>query len=79
MDRTHVMELVRSHQVGELSRREFLARAAVALGSVTLANTVLAACMPVTGPTAPVVVATLDFGFWILDFGLDFGLGLILD
>lgn len=59
MDRTYVMELVRSHQVGELSRREFLARAAVALGSVTLANTVLAACMPVTGPTAPVVVATL--------------------
>lgn len=59
MDRTHVMELVRSYQVGEMSRRDFLVRASVALGSVTLANTVLAACLPVTGPTAPVVVATL--------------------
>lgn len=59
MDRTQVMELVRSYQVGEVSRRDFLVRATLALGSVTLANTVLAACMPVTGPTAPVVEATL--------------------
>jgi carboxymethylenebutenolidase len=57
MDRIYVMELVRSYQVGTLSRRTFLRRATVALGSVAAANVLLAACMPVTGPTAPVVVA----------------------
>lgn len=55
MDRVYVMELVRSFQVGELNRRQFLTRATAALGSVALANTLLAACTPVSGPTAPVV------------------------
>ncbi len=58
MDRIHAMQLVRSFQVGEINRREFLARATVALGSAALASTVLAACTPVTGPTEPVVLAS---------------------
>lgn len=58
MDRIQTMQLVRSFQVGEINRREFLARATVALGSAALASTVLAACTPVTGPTEPVVLAT---------------------
>lgn len=59
MDRVAVMELVRSFQVGEMSRREFLAKATLALGSAATANLLLQACTPVTGPTVPVVVATL--------------------
>ncbi|HSN78098.1 MAG TPA: dienelactone hydrolase family protein [Anaerolineae bacterium] len=58
MDRVYTMELVRSLQVGEINRREFLTRATVALGSAALASTVLAACTPVTGSTEPVVLAT---------------------
>lgn len=58
MDRVQVMELVRSFQVGELSRREFMLQASAALGSVALASTLLAACAPATGPTEPVVLAT---------------------
>jgi carboxymethylenebutenolidase len=58
MDRVYVMKLVRSLQVGELDRREFLVRATTALGSAALASTVLAACVPVTGPTEPVVMST---------------------
>lgn len=60
MDRVYAMELVRSFQVGEMSRREFLVKASTALGSFAAASTVLAACTPVTGPTEPVVVATLE-------------------
>lgn len=56
MDRVYVMQLVRSHQVGELSRRDFLARAGVALGSVAAANTLLAACTPATTDAPPVVL-----------------------
>lgn len=59
MDRVYVMELVRSFQVGEMSRREFLAKATLALGSAATAGLLLQACTPVTGPTAPVVMATL--------------------
>ena len=59
MDRVYTMQLVRSFQVGEMSRRDFLVKASAALGSFAAASTVLAACTPVTGPTEPVVVATL--------------------
>lgn len=56
MDRVYVMQLVRSFQVGELSRRDFLRKATLALGSVAGANLLLAACAssPVTNPP-PVV------------------------
>lgn len=55
MDRVHVMQLVRSFQVGEISRRQFLIKATTALGSAAAAGMLLSACYPVTGPTAPVV------------------------
>ena len=58
MDRVYVMELVRSFQCGTISRRTFLRRATVALGSVVAANALLAACGPVPTPTPPVVVET---------------------
>ncbi|GAB4439909.1 MAG: dienelactone hydrolase family protein [Anaerolineae bacterium] len=56
MDRIYVMQLVRSFQVGELSRRDFLRKATLALGSVASANLLLAACAtsPATNPP-PVV------------------------
>jgi len=54
MDRVYVMQLVRSFQVGELSRRGFLRRATLALGSAAAAQTLLAACAP--APEAPPVV-----------------------
>jgi carboxymethylenebutenolidase len=57
MDRVYVMQLVRSFQVGELDRRQFLVRATAALGSAAAATLLLSACTPVTGPTAPVVEA----------------------
>lgn len=60
MDRIHVMQLVRSFQVGEISRRAFLSRATAALGSVAAANVLLAGCQPIQAPTptpAPVVDA----------------------
>ena len=56
MDRIYVMQLVRSFQVGELSRRDFLKRATAALGSVAAANMLLAACSTFPNPTAPPVV-----------------------
>ncbi|HYN89422.1 MAG TPA: dienelactone hydrolase family protein [Ardenticatenaceae bacterium] len=55
MDRVYVMELVRSFQVGELSRREFVARATLALGSMATVNVLLAACAPGSGERPPVV------------------------
>jgi carboxymethylenebutenolidase len=44
MDRVHVMQLVRSFQRGELTRRDFLQKATIALGSVATANLLLTAC-----------------------------------
>lgn len=56
MDRIYVMQLVRSFQVGEISRRAFLSRASAALGSVAAANLLLAACQPIQPEAvAPVV------------------------
>ena len=43
MDRVYVMQLVRSFQVGELKRRDFLKKTTAALGSVAAANMLLAA------------------------------------
>lgn len=60
MDRVYVMQLVRSFQVGEISRRAFLIRASAALGSVAAANLVLAACQPIQPVTPPPVVAGPD-------------------
>jgi len=56
MDRIHVMQLVRSFQVGEISRREFLKRSAVAVGSVAAANSLLTACAQFPNAGAPPVV-----------------------
>lgn len=58
MDRIYVMQLVRSFQVGAISRRAFLQRAGAALGSTAAAVTLLAACQPVSAPPRPVVEAT---------------------
>src|SRR5262245_30198592 len=44
MDRVYVMQLVRSFQRGELTRRDFLRKATIALGSVASANLLLTAC-----------------------------------
>ncbi len=57
MDRVYVMELVRSFQCGFLSRRDFVARASTALGSLAAANLLAAACVPVTPPPPPVVAS----------------------
>ena len=56
MDRIHVMELVRSFQVGEIDRRTFLKRATAAIGSLAAANTLLAACAAFPNEDAPPVV-----------------------
>ncbi len=56
MDRIYVMQLVRSFQVGELTRRDFLLRASAALGSIAAADLLLAACNANPNPTAPPVV-----------------------
>ena len=60
MDRIYVMQLVRSFQVGQISRRTFLRRASVAAGGMAAANLLLAACLPVTreGAVRPVTEAT---------------------
>ncbi len=60
MDRIYVMQLVRSFQVGQISRRAFLQRASVAVGGMAAANLLLAACQPVTreGAVRPVTEAT---------------------
>jgi carboxymethylenebutenolidase len=56
MDRVYVMQLVRSFQVGGLTRRDFLLRASAALGSVAAADLLLAACNANPNPDAPPVV-----------------------
>lgn len=56
MDRIYVMQLVRSFQVGELTRRDFLKRATAAIGSAAAANMLLAACAANPNPNAPPVV-----------------------
>lgn len=56
MDRIYVMQLVRSFQVGEISRRTFLSRAGAALGSLAAANLLLAACQPIQPEAATPVV-----------------------
>ena len=56
MDRVYVMQLVRSFQVGELSRREFLRKATLAVGSVATANMLLAACNASPTDNPPPVV-----------------------
>lgn len=58
MDRIYVMQLVRSFQVGQLSRRAFLQRASVAVGGMAAANLLLAACRPISGTPRPVTEAT---------------------
>ena len=55
LNRIYAMELVRSFQVGELSRRDFLRKATVALGSAAAATALLAACQPVQDVPPPVV------------------------
>lgn len=57
MDRVYVQQLVRSHQVGELSRRDFVIRASAALGSVAAANALLAACSSRSTDAPPVVLS----------------------
>ena len=56
MDRIEVMELVRSFQVGELSRRDFLKRTAATVGSLAAANALLAACAQFPNENPPPVV-----------------------
>ncbi len=60
MNRIYAMELVRSFQVGDLSRRDFLKRATAVLGSAAAANMVLAACVPLE--TAPAEVVKTESG-----------------
>ncbi|MCL4829823.1 MAG: dienelactone hydrolase family protein [Caldilinea sp.] len=54
MDRIYVMQLVRSFQVGEISRRTFLRRATAAVGAASAASLLLVACQPVSAPPRPV-------------------------
>jgi carboxymethylenebutenolidase len=56
MDRIHVMQLVRSFQVGEINRREFMKRTTMAVGSLAAANTLVAACAQFPNASAPPVV-----------------------
>lgn len=58
MDRIYVMQLVRSFQVGAIDRRTFLRRTGAALGSLSAASLLLAACQPITGTPRPVLEAT---------------------
>lgn len=52
MDRIEVMNLVTSYQQGRVSRRKFLQRTAVAVGSLSVAN-LLAACTMIVPEDAP--------------------------
>ena len=59
MDRIYVMQLVRSFQVGMMTRREFTVKASAALGSMAAVNLLLAACQPIRPEAArPVVEPT---------------------
>lgn len=63
MDRIKVMNLVTSYQLGKMSRRKFLQRTALAVGSVSVANA-LAACtleIPENAP-APQMLETPEPG-----------------
>lgn len=60
MDRIYVMELVRSFQVGMMTRREFTKKATAALGSVAAANLLLAACQPISREAARPVTEAAD-------------------
>jgi len=55
IDRIDAMKLVRSFQVGEVSRRDFLKKSTAIFGSVAAANMLLAACVPLEA-TPPEVV-----------------------
>ena len=56
MNRIEVMELVRSYQVGGLSRRQFLQRATAVIGSTIAANTLLVACDATPNENPPPVI-----------------------
>ncbi len=58
MDRIHVMNLVTSYQHGQLSRRQFLRRAGIAVGSISVANMLLAACQTVPLNAPPSTMLT---------------------
>lgn len=63
MDRIEVMNLVTSYQLGKMNRRQFLTRAATAVGSMSVA-TMLAACtleVPANAP-APQMLETPEPG-----------------
>lgn len=55
MDRVEVMQLVRSFQCGYLTRREFVQKASLALGSLAAANALVAACAASPPSPSPVV------------------------
>lgn len=55
INRIYAMELVRSFQVGEVSRRDFLRKATAVFGSAAVANMLLAACVPLEAVPAEVV------------------------
>ncbi len=52
MDRIEVMNLVTSYQLGNVNRRQFLQKAALAVGSLSIAN-MLAACTAIVPEDAP--------------------------
>jgi carboxymethylenebutenolidase len=53
-----VEEFIEDYQDGRITRRQALKQIAFILGSVTLANGILAACAPAPAPAAPTSVAT---------------------
>jgi carboxymethylenebutenolidase len=59
MDRIKAMNLVTSYQLGQISRRQFIRRAVVTFGSLSVANMVLAACqaVPINAPQ-PTMIGT---------------------
>ncbi len=77
MDRLYVMQLVRSFQAGYLSRREFLRRATLAVGSVAAANMLLAACGQPTTPVPPMVVAPTPAPNTNRPVGMGEGVGIL--
>lgn len=56
MNRIELMEMVRSYQVGTLSRRQFLVKSTATLGSLAAANSLLAACNANPNDNPPPVV-----------------------